>query len=119
MTTLCWFEMGDKGILRPGVIKNTIEKIKVTQEKIKRAQDLQKSYVDQHRRTLEFKEGDHVFFKVTPNIGLIGLFKTKKLSPGYIGAFQIIIRVGEVAYQLELPHPLMMASDQRIYLKPH
>ncbi|MCI44351.1 hypothetical protein A2U01_0065590, partial [Trifolium medium] len=55
---------------------------------------------------MEFNEGDHVFLKVTPILKLRGAFKTKKLCPRYIGMFQIIERIGEVAYRLALP-PLM------------
>jgi len=48
-------------------------------------------------------EGDHVFPKVTPKLGLRGVFKTKKLKPRYIGSFQILRRIGSAAYQLALP----------------
>ena len=67
------------------------------------AQSRQKSYADRRQRPLEFEEGDHVFLKVTPKLGLQGVFKTKKLCPRYIGPFQILGRIGPVAYQLALP----------------
>jgi hypothetical protein len=51
---------------------------------------------------LEFKVGDYVYLKVSPMRGL-RRFKIKgKLSPRYIGPFQILERKGEVAYQLDL-----------------
>lgn len=40
---------------------NTIEKIMVIQEKMKKDQDRQKRYVDQRKRPLEFYEGDNMF----------------------------------------------------------
>jgi len=51
---------------------------------MKTAQSRQKSYADKRRRPLEFNEGDHVFLKVTPKLGLRGVFRTKKLSPGIL-----------------------------------
>ncbi|XP_050919677.1 uncharacterized protein LOC127137247 [Lathyrus oleraceus] len=75
----------------------------MVRDKMKKAQDCQKSYADHRRRPLEFDEGDHVFLKVTPRLRLKGPFKSRKLSPRYIGPYQIIERIGEVAYKLALP----------------
>jgi hypothetical protein len=67
------------------------------------AQTRQKSYADNRRTPLEFEEGDYVYLKVSPLRGM-RRFKVKgKLSPRYIGSFLIFRRVGEMAYQLELP----------------
>jgi hypothetical protein len=60
---------------------------------------------------LEFSEGDHVFLKVTPKLGLRGVFKTKKLSPRYVGPFLILKRIGPVAYQLALPPAMSGLHD--------
>ena len=55
---------------------------------------------------MTFEVGDYVYLKVSPIRGL-RRFKVKgKLSPRYIGPFQILERKGEVAYQLELPERL-------------
>ncbi|GAU31786.1 hypothetical protein TSUD_22320 [Trifolium subterraneum] len=102
-TPLCWTEVGDRGLLGPDIVQETTLKIKSVKEKMKIAQSRQKSYADHRRRPMEFKEGDHVFLRVTPKLGLRGVFKTKKLCPRYIGPYQIIKRVGSVAYQLALP----------------
>jgi hypothetical protein len=70
------------------------------------AQTRLKSYADNRRRTLEFEEGDHVYLKVLPLRGM-RRFKVKgKLSPCFIGPFRVFRRVGEMAYQLELPDNL-------------
>jgi hypothetical protein len=77
-------------------------------ENLRTAQSRQKSYVDTRRRQLEFEEGDHVYLKVLPIRGMIR-FKVKgKLSPRFIRPFEILKRVGEMAYQLELPSHLQM-----------
>ena len=49
------------------------------------------------RRPLEFEVGDHVFLKVMPKRGVIRFGKRGKLSPRFIGLFEILERVGTVA----------------------
>ncbi|GAU51456.1 hypothetical protein TSUD_413530 [Trifolium subterraneum] len=110
-TPLCWTEVGDKGVLGPDIIQETTLKIKSVKEHMRVAQSRQKSYVDRRRRPIEFDEGDHVFLRVTPKLGLRGVFKTKKLAPRYIGPYQILKRVGPVAYQLALPPSMSRMHD--------
>ena len=50
--------------------------------------------------------GDHIFFKVMPKRGVVRFGKQGKLSPRFIGPFEILKRVGTVAYQLTLPPSL-------------
>jgi hypothetical protein len=75
------------------------------------AQTRQKSYADNRRRPPEFEEGDHVYLKMSPLRGM-RRFKVKgPLSPRVIGPFRVFRRVGEVAYQLELPDHLADVHD--------
>ena len=55
------------------------------------------------RRPLEFEVGDHVFLKVMPKRGVVRLGKRGKLSPRFIGPFEILEKIGTVAYWLALP----------------
>ena len=67
---LCWIEVGERHLLGLEIVQETIEKIQLIKEKLKIAQDRQKSYVDQRRRPLEFEEGDWMFVKVSPRRGI-------------------------------------------------
>ena len=49
-------------------------------DKLRATQGRQKSYADKKRQPLEFREGDHVFLKVTPTIGICRVMKSKKLT---------------------------------------
>ncbi|GAV56923.1 hypothetical protein CFOL_v3_00462 [Cephalotus follicularis] len=62
-----------------------------------------KSYTDRRRRKLEFEKGDHVFLRISPSKGIFRFVQKGKLAPRYIGPYEILERVGEVAYQIALP----------------
>ena len=47
--------------------------------------------------------GDHVFLKVMPKRGVVRFGRRGKLSPRFIGPFEILVRVGIVVYLLALP----------------
>jgi len=81
------------------------------QEKMKATQSRQKSYHDKRRKDLEFQEGDHVFFRVTPVTGVGRALKTKKLTLRFIGPYQISERIGTVAYRVGLPPHLSNLHD--------
>nr|GEY92572.1 putative reverse transcriptase domain-containing protein [Tanacetum cinerariifolium] len=66
----------------------------------------QKSYTDVRRKPIEFEVGDKVMLKVSPWKGVIRFGKRGKLSTRYIGPFEIIERIGPVAYKLELPEKI-------------
>ncbi|GKD92881.1 putative nucleotidyltransferase, ribonuclease H [Tanacetum coccineum] len=60
---ICWKEVREQVIKCPELVEVTNEKVTIAKEKLKEARLRQKSYANCHRRALEFKTGDHVFFK--------------------------------------------------------
>ena len=95
--------MGERSITSPDLIRDTLEKVSLIRQRILAAQNRQKSYVDVGRRPLEFEVGDHVFLKVMPKGGVVRFAKRGKLSSRFIGPFEILERIGSVAYRLALP----------------
>lgn len=54
------------------------------------AQDRQKKYSDQGRKDRELEVGDYEFLKVSPWKGVLRFGKKGKLSPRFIGPFEIL-----------------------------
>ena len=50
--------------------------------------------------------GDRVFLKFSPWKGVLRFGRRGKLRPRYIGPYEIIARVGPIAYRLDLPPEL-------------
>ncbi|GJU45613.1 putative reverse transcriptase domain-containing protein [Tanacetum coccineum] len=80
-------------------------------ERLKAARDHQKSYADNRRKPLEFEVGDQVLLKVSPWKGVVCFKKKGKLGPRYVGPFEILERIGPVAYRLRLPQELSGVHD--------
>ncbi|XP_058784630.1 uncharacterized protein LOC131659458 [Vicia villosa] len=110
-TPLCWYESGENVVLGPEIVQQTTEAIKMIREKMKASQSRQKSYHDTRRKDLEFSDGDHVFLRVNPVTGVGRALKSKKLNPKFIGPYQILQRVGTVAYRVALPPELSNLHD--------
>ena len=98
-----WTKMEECSITGPDLIRDTYEKVSLIRQHLLTAQSQQKSYADVRRRPLEFEVGDHVFLKVMPKRGVVRFGKRGKLSSRFIGPFEILERVGTIAYRLALP----------------
>ncbi|XP_057519146.1 uncharacterized protein LOC130799886 [Amaranthus tricolor] len=109
-------------VVGPPLIQEMIEQFQLIRKRMKAAQDRQKSYADQRRRPLEFQVGDKVFLRVSPTRGVMRFGKKGKLSPRFIGPYEILERIGEVAYRLALPasidrvHDVFHVSQLRQYI---
>jgi hypothetical protein len=61
---VCWKEVGDTKEIGLELVQVTIKKIKTIKDRMKAAQDRQKSYIDNRRTPLKFNIGDIMFLKV-------------------------------------------------------
>ena len=57
--------------------------------------------------------GDHAFLKVMSKRGVVRFGKREKLSPRYIEPFEVLKRIGAVAYRLALP--LGLSSVHKVF----
>ncbi|GJT68091.1 putative reverse transcriptase domain-containing protein [Tanacetum coccineum] len=80
-------------------------------DRLKAARDRQKSYVDKRRKPLEFSVGDYVLLKASPWKGVVRFGKKGKLAPRFVGPFEIVEKVGPVAYRLDFPKKLNDVHD--------
>ncbi|KAL5567484.1 hypothetical protein UlMin_024059 [Ulmus minor] len=101
-----WHESGEHKLMDLDFVSTTTDANEKIQKQMRAAQSRQKSYADKRRRPLEFNEGNHVFLKIAPMKGVMRFGRKGKLSPRFIGPFEILKRVGKVAYQLALPPSL-------------
>ena len=102
-TPVCWDEVGERRLIGPKLVHITLDKIQIVRDRLKIARDRHKSYADKLHRDLQFKVGDRVFLNVSPWKGVLRFGRRGKLRPRYIGLYEIIARVGPVAYRLDLP----------------
>ena len=105
-TSLCWTEFSERKVIGPDLIKETEEKVKMIRERLKVATDKQKSYADMKRKDIRYEIGEKVFLKVSPWKKVMRFGKKGELSPRFIGPYEVIEKVGPIAYRLALPPDL-------------
>ncbi|KAL5545222.1 hypothetical protein UlMin_009006 [Ulmus minor] len=98
-----WDEVGERKLLGPEIVQKTVDIVEKIRQRMKTAQSRQKSYADRIRKPLEFGIGDKVFLKVAPMKGVMRFGKRGKLSPRFVGPFEILERIGDLAYRVALP----------------
>ncbi|KAL0553580.1 hypothetical protein IC582_007480 [Cucumis melo] len=108
---VCWGEVGEQRLMGPELVQSTNEAIQKIRSRMHTAQSRQKSYADVRRKDLEFEVGDKVFLKVAPMRGVLRFERRGKLSPRFVGPFEILERTGPVAYRLALPPSLSTVHD--------
>ncbi|KAL4023207.1 hypothetical protein IC575_016958 [Cucumis melo] len=106
-----WGEVGEQRLMGPELVQSTNEAIQKIRSRMHTAQSRQKSYADVRRKDLEFEIGDKVFLKVAPMKGVLRFERRGKLSPRFVGPFEILERIGPVAYRLALPPSLSAVHD--------
>ncbi|GJZ13925.1 putative reverse transcriptase domain-containing protein [Tanacetum coccineum] len=87
---MIWTEVGESQLIGPEIMQETTEKIFQIKERLK---------------TARIRLGKAMLIKV------VRFGKKGKLAPRYVGPFEIVERVGPVAYRLKLPQELSCVYD--------
>ncbi|XP_070015946.1 uncharacterized protein [Nicotiana sylvestris] len=120
-STVGWFQSGESRLLGTYLVQDALEKVKVIRDKLRTTQSRQKSYVDRKVRDVSYMVGERVLLRVSPIKGIMTFGKKGKLSLRFIGSFEILRRVWEVAYELALSpilaevHPVFHVSMLQRY----
>ena len=110
-TPVCWTELNEHKVIGSDIVKDTEAKVQVIRKRLKAASDRQKPYADLKRKDIEYEVGDKVFLKVSPWRKVLRFGKKGKLSPRFIGPYEILERIGPVAFRLALPPELAKLHD--------
>ena len=103
--------MNEHKIIGSELVKDTEEKVQIIQQRLKVACDRQRSYANLKRNDIEYEVGDKVFLKVSPWKKILRFGRKGKLSPRFIGPYEVLERVRPVAYRLALPPELAKLHD--------
>jgi hypothetical protein len=102
-TLVSWDNPTDRAVVGPKLLREMDEQMLKIKQNLKAAQDRKRSHVDKGRTHREFKFGDHVFLKVKSNRCSLKLGNCSKLEAYYCGPFEILERIGPIAYMIVLP----------------
>ncbi|XP_028548437.1 uncharacterized protein LOC114578967 [Dendrobium catenatum] len=94
-TPLSRAETREKKIIGADLVDDATEKIRLIRDTLRVVQDRQKKYYDAKHRPVEFDVGEFVFLKVSPIKAVKRFGKVGKLSPRFVGPFEISKRIGK------------------------
>jgi hypothetical protein len=84
-----------------------------------------RTQADKHRSAREFAVGDQVYLKALPYVQTsLATRSSNKLAFRFFGPYQIINRIGQTAYKLQLPdqcqvHPIFHVSQLKRVVPPN
>jgi len=104
-------------------VKHWKHVIKITQDHLMEAQDKQQKYANQHRRHEEFEVGTKVLLNSKNIIAPVNRNRpTQKLTPKYLGPYEVVEVISPTAYRLALPptlriHPVFHIALLKKYVE--
>ncbi|XP_052477774.1 uncharacterized protein LOC128033748 [Gossypium raimondii] len=80
-------------------------------KRLKAASNRQKSSTNFKQQDIEYQVSEHVFLKVSPWKKVLRFGSKGKLNSKFIGPYEVVERIGPVAYPLKLPCELDQIHD--------
>jgi hypothetical protein len=111
-----WDNPIDRVVLGPEFLKDMEDQMVRIKENLKAAQDRQKIYAYKNRKTREFKVGEHVILKVKPKKSSLKLGSCTKITARLCGPFEILDRIGPLAYMLAFLASMNVHNVFHVYL---
>jgi hypothetical protein len=102
-TPVSWENPIDRVVVGSYLLMEMEEQMENIKHNLKVAQDWKKSYADKNKVFRCFKVGAHVFLKVKAKRSSLRLGSFPKLAARYCGPFEILEKIGSVAYMLAIP----------------
>ena len=99
--------------------------MQIIKTRLQEAQQRMKHYADKHITERSFEVGDWVFLRLQPyKQTTLSMRRDYKLAPKFYGPYQILEKIGQVAYKLQLPvttaiHPVFHVSMLKKKLGNH
>jgi hypothetical protein len=107
-TPISWDNPTNRVMIGPELLREMEEQMVKIRQNLKNAQERKKRYVNKRTTHREFKVGEHVFLKVKAKRSLPKLGNCPKLAARYCGLFEVLERIGPVAYMLALPSSMII-----------
>ena len=117
-----WIDPVNKVLIGTNMVVDMEQEMQVIKKNLEASQDRKKNYANQHKEFNEFQVGEHVYLCIKPKKRSLRIGSCAKLEPKYCMPFEILERIGPVAYRLALPPTVKVHDDfyvslLKIYVK--
>ncbi|XP_070005167.1 uncharacterized protein [Nicotiana sylvestris] len=85
-----WFKPREARLLGTKLVQDALEKVRVIQDRLCTSKSRQKSCTDRKVRYVAFMVGERVLLQDLPMKGVMRCRKKGKLSPRFIGPFEVL-----------------------------
>ena len=97
---ICWDDVNERRLLRSDIVQQIVDKIQLIGSNSIQLKVNKKAILIIGEENFQVR--DHVFLEVSPIKGIMRFGVQGKVSPKYVGSFEILEKFGVLAYHLAL-----------------